>query len=152
MAAFLNRSRFDRAQFDAARTKRECLTRQTRKISTPLINNLSGKKCLVRRRAVQSLLASCSYRCGVSAAKQHWNRWHSGMSRMIAIEAAQHRHLINQRAAIRKIFPIKSIFTLPVHGVVSRLLGPASPTASPESEFVSHGCVASRGVCKGAPH
>ena len=34
----------------------------------------------------------------------------------------------------------------------SRLFGPASPTASPESEFLSHGCVASRGVCKGAPH
>src|SRR3954447_4452685 len=35
---------------------------------------------------------------------------------------------------------------------VSRLFGPASPTASPESEFLSHGRVASRGVCKGAPH
>src|SRR3954454_16098270 len=32
---------------------------------------------------------------------------------------------------------------------VSRLFGPASPTASPESEFLSHGRVASRGVCKG---
>src|SRR3954452_5130826 len=35
---------------------------------------------------------------------------------------------------------------------VSRLFGPASPTASPESEFLSHGRVASRGACKGAPH
>src|SRR3954447_4608842 len=35
---------------------------------------------------------------------------------------------------------------------VSRLFGPASPTASPESEFLSHGRVASRGVSKGAPH
>src|SRR3954464_8097655 len=36
--------------------------------------------------------------------------------------------------------------------LISRLFGPASPTASPESEFLSHGSVASRGVCKGAPH
>src|SRR6202041_2237556 len=52
----------------------------------------------------------------------------------------------------RKNCRVKSIFTLPIHGVVSRLFSPASPTASPESEYLSHGCVASRGVCKGVPH
>src|SRR3984893_6284071 len=49
-------------------------------------------------------------------------------------------------------FSIKSIFTLPGQCSASRLFSPASPTASPESEYLSHGCVASRGVCKGAPH
>src|SRR5205085_8820889 len=44
------------------------------------------------------------------------------------------------------------VFTSARQGSASRLFSPASPTASPESEYLSHGCVASRGVCKGAPH
>src|SRR6185437_12146958 len=52
----------------------------------------------------------------------------------------------------RKNCRIKSIFTLARQCVASRLVSPASPAASPESEYLSHGCVASRGVCKGAPH
>src|SRR3954469_13015358 len=44
------------------------------------------------------------------------------------------------------------LFTSARQCVASRLFSPASPTASPESEYLSHGCVASRGVCKGAPH
>ena len=52
----------------------------------------------------------------------------------------------------RKNYRVKSIFTLPRQCMASRLFSPASPTASPESEYLSHGCVASRGVCKGAPH
>src|SRR3954465_7246306 len=47
--------------------------------------------------------------------------------------------------------PIKSIFTLRGQCIASRLFSPASPTASPESEQLSHGSVASRGVCKGPP-
>src|SRR5258708_14797960 len=70
---------------------------------------------------------------------------------------AQNFHFVKQYLA-RQILPstnkisIKSIFTLPLQGIASRLFSPASPTASPESEYLSHGCVASRGVCKGAPH
>src|ERR1700709_1764577 len=44
------------------------------------------------------------------------------------------------------------LFTSARQCVASRLFSPASPTASPESEYLSHGCVASRGACKGAPH
>src|ERR1700733_3219809 len=51
----------------------------------------------------------------------------------------------------RKNCPVKSIFTLARQCTASRLFGPASPAASPESEYVSHGCVASPGVCKGPP-
>src|SRR6266576_796048 len=44
------------------------------------------------------------------------------------------------------------VFTSTRQCTASRLFSPASPAASPESEYLSHGCVASRGVCKGAPH
>jgi hypothetical protein len=51
-----------------------------------------------------------------------------------------------------KLSQLSRFLLCPVNVAVSRFVGPASPTASPESEFLSHGCVASRGVCKGAPH
>src|SRR6266699_6591670 len=44
------------------------------------------------------------------------------------------------------------VFTSTRQCTASRLFSPASPAASPESEYLSHGCVASRGVCKVAPH
>jgi len=46
---------------------------------------------------------------------------------------------------------IKPFFTLVRHHACQSVVGPASPAASPEFRVLSHGCVASRGVLKGAP-
>jgi modification methylase len=45
---------------------------------------------------------------------------------------------------------IKPFFTLVRHHACQSVVGPASPTALPEFRVLSHGCVASRGVLKGA--
>jgi hypothetical protein len=71
MAAFLDRSRFDAAQLDSARVSRECLTPHTGKISTALINNPFGKKCLVSRAARRSSPIARSRRAALQRQKQH---------------------------------------------------------------------------------
>ena len=66
--------------------------------------------------------------------------------------ANSRRHATHDARAAYKSSGLSRFLLCRFNVTVSRLFGPASPTASPESEFLSHGRVASRGVCKGAPH
>src|SRR6202011_311737 len=140
---------------------RRAPTRHSRKISNPLINSPPGKNCLVRRARVLVGDATHGLReFRTETAAESWIfRKPSpilGLSQQNAATRLANlaRDALTQSPAQSRAikFSIKSIFTLPGQCSASRLFSPASPTASPESEYLSHGCVASRGVCKGAPH
>jgi len=140
-------------QFDMGR---DCSTQQARKISIALINSCPGKICLGppvriacgKRRAARQNPTSSPERQQLQA--HATNVKLAACSNLEFYFRTRSPHL--RTRSLRKDFLVKSIFTLPGQCTSSRLFSPASPTASPESEFVSHGRVASRGVCKDAPH
>jgi|SRR3954470_13138226 hypothetical protein len=125
---------------DLARLCAKCLTRQTGKISTLLINNPAGKFCLARPEKTRARKLS-PHRLPVRARNEKpiaivvLRESYRASTNGVFIVGARDERVTE----MRKIFPVKSIFTLPRQCVASRLLGPASPTASPESEFLSHG-------------
>ena len=123
--------------------------RHKRKISIAAINSLPGKNCLVAAIGRSGIAGHTHTQGQNRKARAETETWHRSPRQYFA--AKRSRPTIIAHRVVRKTFPVKSFFTLRGHCGASRLFSPASPTASPESEFLGHGCVASRGVCKGAP-
>jgi hypothetical protein len=133
-------------------------TRHTRKFSVALINIVLGKNCLVRYRADASKFfrGSCNFfreKFGVFSESRSLPQSEDTQKTLQNTTNARNQSYARRDATVAHESSGLSRFLLCRCNVTaSRLFGPASPTASPESESLSHGSVASRGVCKGAPH